>query len=292
MEILDEQLKQIQDVSEYRTAVKSIKTESGWVIFSGVLALLSGISGFGYDWLSYILCLMGIVLLITGIKVISNPTLKGLVTNGVLILIVGLWNIFFGIINTSPDPESDNIFIDIGGFIQIGVAIHHFMKYKKLSVRFPAKPPEEVIKSINVLIKTITKSKMKKSEDMIEFKAKPFFGRAKYLKGILLDDSAIFMAKTSMKRKHELFCARKEDVNITTRRKLILQRSYKAILQIGEKEMEGLISKKSLERYAAWKTIAEIPQDVETEVTREQQTDIEVWPEHGGIVNPNEGDEI
>ena len=166
------------------------------------------------------------------------------------------------------------------------------MKYKKLSVRFPAKPPEEVIKSIDVLIKTITKSKMKKSEDIIEFKAKPFFGRKKHLKGMLLADAAIFMAKTSMKRKRELLCAKKENISIIKKRKLILQKTFKAILQVGEKKMKGLISKKSFERYAAWKTIAEIPQDVETEVTLEQQTDIEVWPEHGGIVNPDEGDEI
>lgn len=252
MELADEELQRIEDLSKYRTAVKSVRgTAWGGVIFGGLMAL-GGYSGLGDHPLNAVVLLMGLALLITAVWLLTVPSLKGVMGNGVLLALVGLWNIaitMFELLEGGID-SSQPMWI-IFGLFQIRWARNSFKIYKNLSGKFPEPPPEAELKSIDELLTGLRRSKIWKAKDVVEFTKVSFLaGKVKW-RGLLLDDFALFLGKGD-----EVLCARKDRVTIVPERKLAMQKTLKAVLRVNQEESNILISGKSLANYAAWKEAA------------------------------------
>lgn len=257
MEIAREQLDEIQKLGEYHAAVRTLRWPAVAGIVFGLITLVSVAMLLADDdvvvnWPVLIAVVaISVGQVIVGLWHLLSPSLGALTSLAILMIVIGCWNVLFG--GDSYDrPGGSYVHINIFALIQIGVGIHTLATCRRLRGHFPVAPSPETVRSMEHLVRTIRGLKLKEQENVIEFHFRPFIGRNKRWRGLLLDDAAIFVT-----RHRDVLCGTRGEVSIQPRRRLLLQSVYKAVLDVGGKRQLGRISKQSLERYQAWKAAAD-----------------------------------
>jgi hypothetical protein len=243
MELQHEQLIEVQALGEYRATLKALRRPGMLGIIFGVGAVVGGVEAMHHDPVNVGLVIIGFAQIMVGLWHVAAPSLNGLAANGVLMIVVGAWNMFV----TAYASGTTGVMIDAAGLVQIGYGVYALSKYRDLRGKFPQPPSEETIRFIDELVRHVSRLKPKKSDDVIEFESKPFVGRRRRWTG-LLRDAAIFVT-----RQHDVLCDTRLGVTIAPKRKLLLQKRHTAVLRAGGVTHKGLIPTRSLERFQAWK---------------------------------------
>jgi hypothetical protein len=254
MTFTSEQLSQIQELGEYRAATKALKAPAIGAIIFGALAIVGGYEGLKYSSINGLLLGVGALMLVVGVWSFSRPSLAGVAANAVMLIVVGLWNVGISLYEMQASHVPDPSRWIFAGVLQIAWGVQSLGKHRKLRGRFPQEPPEETVRFIDELVKSVRQLKPKKAEQAIEFTSRAFLGQARKWRGLLLDDAAVFVTKA-----HEVLCAAKDEVSLSVKGKRARKRTCHAVLQVGAVTHKGTISRASRERFSAWK---EAPADV------------------------------
>ncbi len=250
MDVGVDQLEMLQKLGKYRAATTKLKYSAAFGIFFGLMAVVAVLSGgdrFPTNALDAVLLAIGVVIFVVSLWQLSNPSLWGLLAEGMLIIGLGAWNIIVGVLPGARGAE-DAVASVMMGLIQIGVGLHELRKYSLLRKDFPEEPSRESIRFVDELVKGLLARKRKKDDDLVEFQSKPFIGQARHWKGVLLGDAAILVTK-----QRDVIAARKQGISLKLGRKLTLQKAYNVTLRVGDVKHKGTMPKWSVERFEAWK---------------------------------------
>jgi len=259
MKLDDKQIQTIQDLSEFRSVIKTLKQSSWGAMFFGGWMVLGSIYGLQYTPLAFIDLIVGLVILGVGVNLRMKPSLKGLLRNGVFLLLLSFWNIGISIIDIRQfgiaDMESQPLRWIVIGVIQFGIAIHNFRLYYKLSKKFPVPPTDGEIREINSLIRNISRSKNDGADNIVLLKAQaPVSGKINW-KCMLLDNAALLVSEEA-----GFCCARKDQVAVITKKKILLKKAYKTTLLVGQSQLKGKMSEEHFNRFITWKEAIHTPQ--------------------------------
>lgn len=249
-------IEELQKVADYRLVRKNFK----WAAISSIIfGLIAMGTGFGYaeeSPLNVILGLIGTFLLAEGIWLIRTSNPKGMIIDGIALCILGVWNITVTIAGGGGGGVGRFFFIL--GIWQIVSGVQSFRRYRRFSGVSPQKPSEQVMKQVDDIVKSVTKTKLSESEDIIEFQ----MGKKRDLsawKGKLTGDVGVFATSSG----DDVLFARRNEVDFTSVGEVVPKKARKVSVQIGKRTFDGKISPESMERYESWKGAVTMPAKAE-----------------------------
>ncbi|HET6495873.1 MAG TPA: hypothetical protein VFH61_10965 [Thermoleophilia bacterium] len=254
MDVGVDQLEMLQKLGKYRAVTTKLKRSALMGIAFGMMAVAAVVSGeeaFPQELFGAVLLAIGVAICLVSLWQLTSPSLSGLLAEGVVIIVLGVWNIAVSVLLAGRSMAGEGSWAGVG-VVQIGTGIHSIAQYSKLRKDFPEEPSKESIRLVDELVSNLLAMTRKTSEALVEFKSKPFLGQAKNWKGVLLGDAAIFVTK-----QRDVTGARKAFVTVKRGRKLALQKTHKAELHVGTEKHKGLMPAWSLERFEAWKAAEE-----------------------------------
>jgi len=214
----------------------------------GAIALGVGTNGMQDNPINIVLVLIGGFMLVEGLWVIRAPTPGGLIAEGLVLLTLGAWNIFITIQSIALGAEVSGPWPVLGA-LQIIWGIHYAVRYHSYADLPPERPSKESLKTVDELVRTITKANPTDAEDIIELETANFIARQNW-KAKLMDNAGVFVDT----RGREVFVARKEDTELAAGGKPIGSKKVKVSFRIDDRRMSGTIKPELLDRYEAWKS--------------------------------------
>jgi hypothetical protein len=245
---LPEDVEDLRVIAEYHTARRSLR-RMGWggIVF-GIINLGLGIAfTVNLGPINLVLALIGLFLVASGVWCLVLPGAEGVISNGIALILVGLWNIAVTLLNLAAGA-APQIWWAIFGGVLIAGGIQCFQKYARFSKALRYRVSEDEMAMMDRLVQTILKGDVKVEQDMVAFQARGFAQQKQWL-GRLGDEAAVFVEKMSK----EILVARKKKVRIKPHGKVLLGKSLKASVTIGKQHWEAVISSTSFDRFRDWK---------------------------------------
>ncbi len=250
MDVGVDQLEMLQKLGKYRAATTKLKKSAAFGILFGLSAVATVLGGgeqLPTNALDAVLLVIGITMFIVSVWQLSSPSLGGLLAEGLLIVVLGAWNITAGVVLGARGVEDAFKWVIVGIF-QIGVSVHELRKYVLLRKDFPEEPSRETIRFVDELVKGLLARKRKKDEDLVEFQSRPFIGQPWRWKGVLLGDATILATK-----QRDVIATQKARISLELKRKLALRKAYRVVVRVGDVKHKGTMPKWAVERFEAWK---------------------------------------
>jgi len=242
----------LQKVADYRTVRKTLKRSGGWSILFGALALAAAM-GTPVDW---VLTVLGVVLLGTGVWNIVAPRPTGIILDGVTLLLVGAYNLF-GTMLAAMDGVHVSGHWAVTGLLQLVWGLQRIQSFRRFANAFLERPSDTEMQQIEETVSTIRKAKAKESTDIIEFTVGDGMHRHVW-KARLSGEEAVFVEATGS----DLLVGTRETVEITTHGKVLVGSALKADAAVGTVRLKGTISPDSYRLYDQWKTRTFIPKPI------------------------------
>jgi hypothetical protein len=248
----EDDLDALRKTADYLIIRKKLRQKGIGSFIFGILALLSGSLGLQVNLLNLMLILIGLLLLGVGIWNWVSPTAEGIIVDGIVLLIVALWNIGITLMEIAAGiPPTHWAII---GVLQIFWSIRRFLDYPKYREALRHKPHPEDLKAMDALISKIYKSKETEA-GAVHFKAK---GRV--WKGLLARDAVIFLDGL---KQETAMVARRDEFSVETQGKVLIGSSLKANFRIGDRNLSGTISPESLQKIEQWQGPPDVVEAVE-----------------------------
>jgi hypothetical protein len=251
-EVTPQEIEELQKISNYRLVHKGLRWPAIGSIIFGLIAVVSGVVSIEENPVNLVLALIGTFLFIEGIWLIVAPNPKGMIIDGIALLIIGIWNIITTMMNWAAGYTSGAFFYVLG-FLQIIWGIQSFIQYRRFS-RIPSqKPNEESIRRVDEIIKSVIKSQPSESENVVQFQTIErfrFFGKS--WKGKLSGDVGIFTTLAG----NEAIFARRDEAQFSQKGKSLSILSGKKVnvsMQIGNRKIQGIMSPEFFKRLESWK---------------------------------------
>jgi hypothetical protein len=249
-EVFDTYSDALQRASNYMAIEKWHEQSGTGAIISGIAAIIFGIIRLRLSIFNAILVLMGISLNGLGIRTIHLPLLKGMITNGLAFIIIGIWNIIVTLTNMMMIDNEITVFIVVG-IVQIAWGFYSFVLFARFSKMPKEKPSSEILKLVDDLNNEIVLASFENDARIMDFKIEAFFGKQDW-KGRLDCTSAVFVEISRTGR--NMMLARKDSVLIQGKAKNLFGKTLKAAFKIGDRNLKGTISPESFDRYEKWKS--------------------------------------
>jgi hypothetical protein len=262
---------ELHQIAEYRRARKMLRT-SGWgALVFGVINIAIAIYWLQFSPINAILLFIALALLGVGIWEVVYPIAAAAIIDGLIAITLGLWNIFVTIINQAAGgpPQVHGIVFTV---FMMSWGVSRFVMYRRFEDGLREAPEPEALERLDKVVAKIKKLKSSEADDIIGFRIAARFMRPQQdFKGQLGANAAIFIDK----RGHDVLVAHKDEVRIKVKGKVLLGKTLKAAIRVGEHKLEGTISPESYQRYVDWKTREE------DEVVEAQTAEDESEPEEG-----------
>ena len=241
----------LQKVADYRTVRKSLKRSGVWSVLFGALAIAGGM-GTPVDW---VLMVLGVVLLGTGVWNIAAPRPTGIILDGVTLLLVGAYNLL-GTLLAAMDGTHVSAHWGLTGMLQLYWGGQRIQSFRRFANAFLERPSDAEMQQIEETVGTIRKARAKESTDIIEFTVDGIHRHV--WKARLSGEDAVFVEATGS----DILVGTRETVEITTRGKVLVGSALKAEAAVGPARLKGTISPDSYRLYEQWKTKTFIPKPI------------------------------
>lgn len=237
--VTDKDIEGLMKYAEFRSAYKvSTASKIGSILF-GIIGLLVGLVSISANALNLILVVIGGTLLIEGIWLVAAPTYFGLLIDGILIAIIGVWNVIITFINAKITGSTVAVFF-VYGIFQFVWGITTIIRFRNNTKSIATFNKAESKKYEKIADSLFTLSPNEYS-DMFSFKA----GRT--WKGMFNGNNVICMSDG-------------EDIYVTPRDKFCFvvdskktrNGRNKATMLIDRKRIKGTIDDSSMENYDEW----------------------------------------
>lgn len=242
----------LQQVADYRTVRKTLRTSGIGSIVFGSLALIGGVA----PPLDPILSALGLVLLGTGLWNTLAPKPTGIIADGVTLLLVGLYNIAGVVMSAGHGAAGSTLWLKLGIF-QLIWGGQAFWRYAKFRNAFQDPPSDVEFNQLDGVVTTLWKTNPKDANDVIEFTAAGLMHATRW-KGRLDDGFALLATAGGA----EVRVVMKDAFEVEDRGKGLIGKSHKATLRFAGKKLSGAIAPESLERYQQWKTGVVVPRAI------------------------------
>ena len=262
-------LEQLQSAVDYYLLTKIINTPLPYTIGGsmGIIFMASILlSSKNISLLHFLLIIVpGIVVFTTGLFTFWRPSVKGLLAQGITLMVVSPYCFIIGINYLmkwheasqkslpSSGPALNTSFLIVylvaGGAAFVWGCLH-FLKYPQFRNVCIEEPSDNELEEVKKLVTEIVSANPKKTSNMIQFQIRTFRGNLTGNKGMLLKNGAIFMLVGG-----EYIFSAKEHIWINIIKESRSGKKYKVQFKIKNKSFEGNISKTFLDRYNQWKKI-------------------------------------
>jgi hypothetical protein len=244
--------RRLQQVADYRTVRKTLRTSGIGSIVFGSLALVGGVAP-PFD---PILTGLGLVLLGTGVWNTFAPRPTGILVDGIALLLVGLYNVGGGVLSAGHGSAGSSLWVKLGIF-QLVWGVQAFVRFRRFRDAFQDPPGDMEFTQLDGEVSSLWKANPKQATDVIEFTAAGFMYAAKWK--ARLDDGFVLLATANGS---EVRVVMKEAFEIEDRGKGLIGSSHNVAVRIAGKNRSGAIGLASLERYQQWKTGVVTPRPI------------------------------
>jgi hypothetical protein len=249
---LPDDVEELHLIAEYHTACRALRTMGWGGIVFGLINIGLGIAFVvSLHPINAVLALIGLFLLLSGVWCLVLPGAEGVITNGIALILVGVWNIIVTVLNLAAGANPQVWWAVFGVFL-IAAAVQCFQKYARFAEALRHGVSQQEKAMMDGLVKAILKANAKEDEDIITFQVRTF-AQQKEWRGQLRQDVAVFVEKMSK----EVLVAPRAGVRITPHGKALLGKSLKATVKIRDHTWEALLSPKAFDRYRDWKFSAD-----------------------------------
>lgn len=235
-----------QRVATYRSARRSLRLCGIGSIIWGLINIVVGASSMEANLVNGILALIGLFQVGGGVWLSVSPIAVGMIIDGFMLLIVGIWNICI----TCMAPQSADVFAILGVF-QIGWGFQSFWKYRTVAALLKSQPSVEAMQRFDQIIAGMKSATMTNDPSLIEFEnisVNKSFNRHQNWKARLDADKAFFLGEGET---IGFISGPKQRVTIYG--KLAKGKMLKATLSIGDRTFSIRIAPEALQRYEEWK---------------------------------------
>ena len=250
--ITPERSRRLQQVADYRTVRKTLRTSGIGSIVFGALALVAGVA----PPLDPILTGLGLVLLGTGLWNTLAPRPTGILVDGITLVLVGLYNIGGAALSAGHGAAGSSLWVKLGIF-QLIWGVQAFVRFRRFRDAFQAPPSDVEFTQLDGEVSALWKANPKQATDVIEFTTAGLMHAAKWK--ARLDDGFALLATANGS---EVRVVMKEAFEIEDRGKGLIGSSHTLAVTIAGKRRSGAIGLASLERYQQWKTGVVIPKPI------------------------------
>lgn len=242
---------------EYKAAISQIQSYSYLGILAGLAAVVLGFQG--NSWLNGALAVGGGVLILDCVWVIRSPLSAGVRPLGAALFVVGLYFL------ARPNMSIGTLW---GTMACMAGAWHVLVDYRRLTrgdlagaLTTPPTPQQLAADQLDDVVDNVRSSTMASDPNRVEFSTADFFswstwqGRLRKKDAILSFkrdiDGMLYRTVTASPR---FEVVPKANLEITPGRKRLFRASFKAKFYLGDRQLKGVITKESLDRYTRWKT--------------------------------------
>jgi len=241
----------LQQVADYRTVRKTLRSSATFSVVIGAITLLLALA----PPFSAVAAVLGLVLLGTGGWNLARPRPTGILVDGASIVLVGLFNIVSEIVALRSGSGGSGFWIKVGLF-QLVFGGQAFWRYSRFRDAFQSPASDAELGQLDSMVTAMWKSKVKESVDLLEFKTSGFHETP--WKARLADSIAVLATDGG----REVKVAARDEIDIAESGKVLIGKSLKATITIRGKAMKGTIPPESYERFQQWKTGVVIPRAI------------------------------
>jgi hypothetical protein len=217
-------LDRMQKMADYRTTCKFLNQSGKQGIVFGCVFLLTGVLTFNNQPLDYLYLGLGTAELLVGLFNRYQPSAFGIVLDGIMLILLGIWNLTVLAINLGMGiPPS--WFGPIFGAVVILVGVQRIRRYPRVKAAFEEPPTDEQMAWFDDIVKDVREATPDAAGDVVEFRA----GLA--WKGKRFGDTAIFVDKMDM----ENLIVDRRDIDWTDKGKALFSIRRNVRLRIGER---------------------------------------------------------
>jgi hypothetical protein len=233
----------LQRMAEFHQERTRLRTLARGSILWGAINLVLGLIYLQDHFINFILVLIGLALLLEGIWFSILPSALGVLVDAVVLLVIGLWNVFIVALDLLAG-EPPRVQWVVLGLLFIGIALYRMTTFPRVHQLFQEEFSDEELQQMDALMRYITKSNLKKSDDLITLQMQQRQWRA-YL-GL---HYALFL---DVGRKKPLATER-ANVSIEENGKALLSSHLKVRIHIGDKSWAGHMPPGAFAKFQAWK---------------------------------------
>jgi len=248
---INEHHEELKEASEYFSIKKIIRKSSYYTILFGLTAFISVfaiLESKDYNNLSWMMVIIGGALLCGGLYTLFTKSPIGLRYEGASLIAIGLFNIYYAILDIVSVDGGENIYLIAVGIWQIALGRKSFTQYNKY-VELGSNPNHQVFHDwIEATLKHFKKKKETIKIVTNTFRLQSSTG---VWQGLLLEDGAVF----KQKNKDSIEVAPRDSIELEVKK--MKKRKGVVKLSLFDKEIiTGTISKKHADKFMSWKDAA------------------------------------
>lgn len=241
----------LQQVADYRTVKKTLRTSATISVVMGAITLLFAL----VPPASGVAAALGLVLLGAGSWNLARPRPTGILVDGASIIVVGLFNIVGEVLALQGGGGGSGFWIKVGVF-QLVFGGQAFWRYARFRDAFASPASDSELRQLDGMVTTMWKTKVKDATDVIEFTTTGF--HAAMWKGRLTETGAVLATDGG----REVRVAARDEFDIAEQGKVLIGKSLKATITIRGKAAKGTIPPESYERFQQWRTGVIVPRAI------------------------------
>ena len=248
-------MKDLSGLNDYLRQ-RSLRGDAIIVVISGIITVLLGYSAVKICIFNLFMLLIGPLMILGGLAQILKPKRKVVLFMAIIMIVLSIWNIMVKIVSSFMGEWIEGFDILFDGF-QIIIGIHLLKSQSLYSSDTINKPDSQILERIDILVKSIARSKAKTSKDIITYRTNtPYVFLAdsrkwnvkvigEYLICVGVADLPFIMK--------EIIVTHIKDFNFTIKRDSIFGNKHIVKIQIMNMVYHGRISHEYFERYEYWK---------------------------------------
>jgi hypothetical protein len=261
MELSD--INELQKTADYYASTKVVRGRWRTSVIIGVLGI---VSGFFYSLIfspiNVVLILIGIFLVIVGIRARIVSRLSNLLYCGIALLAMGAWNIAVPISNvyiyfTSYTGSTMPLTLTWGfvlGFLCLGWAGENLSRYRRYSAVSSFKPSDQMLREVENLVVPVLGANVDLEHDIIEFTKLRGWTAASF-KAKLSKNSAVVVSKD----RSAISFVHPADFDVVDKGRAGLTKYRKVDVRIRSSKITCRMTPLSLQRYGLWKNMPPPP---------------------------------
>ena len=261
MELPD--MNELQKTADYYASTKVVRGRWRTSVIIGVLGIISGFFySLIFSTINVVLILIGIFLIVVGIRARIVSRLNSLLYSGIALLAMAVWNIAVPTSNVyiyftryvgSAMPLTLTWGFVLGGLC-LGWAGETLTRYRRYSTVSSFKPSDQTLREVENLVMPVIGANVDLEHDIIEFTK---------LSGWTADSFKAKLGRTLVvvvsKNKSAIFFALPKDFDIVDKGRAGLTKYRKADVRIRSSKFRCRITPLSLQRYGLWKNVPPAP---------------------------------
>ncbi|MEW6365855.1 MAG: hypothetical protein AB1714_14595 [Acidobacteriota bacterium] len=237
----------LQAIFDFQTLRSHLRAAGIGSILFGVIAVLLGGSSLGEVPINAILLVLGFLLIGEGIWVLVAPSPAGMIFDGIVLILVGLWNLVVTAYSAQA-PGSGPAGFAVLGVMQVVWGFQSMLRYRRYAHLGGQRLSAEDLAQGQTQIEAIWRADLSGTPDIIEFKTRGFLSQLVW-RGKLLTGSL-----ATLRSGKPFMVVPKGEAELTIPEAQLHQDPMKGKLRLEKLTLGVALSRDAYARFQQWKT--------------------------------------